>query len=85
MFITTAKAGNTEQEISHCSISAHAQTLNKYPDAKNTFGYQNNERIFVAALQSILVFKRSIGIGPFYIKPVKFGRAFMEICGPPVD
>ena len=30
-----------------CSISAHAQTLN---DAKNTFKYQNNERIFVVAL-----------------------------------
>ena len=28
-----------------CSISAHAQTFNEYPDAKNTF-----ERIFVAAL-----------------------------------
>ena len=27
------------------SISAHAQTLNEYPDAENTFEYQNNERI----------------------------------------
>ena len=26
-------------------MSAHAQTLNKYPDAENTFEYQNNERI----------------------------------------
>ena len=28
-----------------CSISAHVQTLNKYPDAKNTFGYQSNDCI----------------------------------------
>ena len=28
------------------SISAHTQTLNDYPDAKNIFEYQNNERIF---------------------------------------
>ena len=54
------KASNMEQETSlrpfycnynfTCSISAHAQTLNEYPDAKNTFEYQNNERIFIAAL-----------------------------------
>ena len=29
-----------------CSISVHVQTLNEYMDAKNTFGYQNNKRIF---------------------------------------
>ena len=29
-----------------CSISSHAQTLNKYLDAKNTFEYQNNKRLF---------------------------------------
>ena len=49
------KAGNTNQETSlrpfycnynfTCSISVHTQTLNKYPDAENTFEYQNNERI----------------------------------------
>ena len=26
-----------------CSISAHAQTLNEYPDTKNTREYPNNE------------------------------------------
>ena len=44
------KASNTEQETSlncnynfTCSISAHTQIL--YSNTKNTFEYQNNERI----------------------------------------
>ena len=45
-----------------CSISAHAQILNEYPDAKNTFEYNSNEQmmeqIFVAA-QIKSVFKSS--------------------------
>ena len=51
MFITAAKVLKNDSFSTlqvcaiTCSISAHAQTLNEYPDAENTFEYKNYQQI----------------------------------------